>query len=112
MAATNYSLQPQSPLFRLLRELRDRIYHFYVFEPEGLHHHFDDRGGKLRTRVGDPIDTQLIQTCKAVAHELNGLSLKLNTITFAPADQTSAHPVRSNALRSKRLLDAFDDVKL
>jgi hypothetical protein len=111
VGAMSYSLQPQSPLFRLPRELRDRVYHFYVFEPEGLHHHCDDRGGYLRTSTGEPIDVRLMRTCQVVAHELNGLALKINTITFTTADRTSAHPLRSDALRFKRLLDAFDATK-
>jgi hypothetical protein len=112
MGAMSYSLQPQSPLFRLLpREMRDRIYHFYVFEPEVLHHDFDDHGGVFRKYNGEPVDVRLMRTCKAVAYELNGLPLNLNTITFTTADRGSTHPLYSDALRLKRLLDAFDTTK-
>jgi hypothetical protein len=57
------------------------------------------------------MDTRFTRTCKETTHELNGLALKINTVIFTTADRTSAHPLRSDALRRKRLLDAFDATK-
>ena len=46
------------PLLGLPRELRDAIYYYYVFEPDG--YHFDDKSGKLRASRNRPIDLQLM----------------------------------------------------
>ncbi|KAH6876278.1 hypothetical protein BKA58DRAFT_310657 [Alternaria rosae] len=66
--------QLQSRLFRLPRELRDLIYHYYLFNEDGLVYNFETN--KL------PVDLSLTYTCRVVALELRGLALQLNKIVF------------------------------
>ncbi|KAL6155315.1 hypothetical protein ACJQWK_01169 [Exserohilum turcicum] len=107
----DYSDQIQSRLFQIPREIRDMIYFFYFYEPNGLHHHLKGENGVLRTSDGKPLDIRFTRACKAVAKESQGLALKLNTITFTPDDRTGARPLGSDALRFKRLLNALDATK-
>ncbi|EOA83864.1 uncharacterized protein SETTUDRAFT_32880 [Exserohilum turcica Et28A] len=110
-ATMDYSDQIQSRLFQIPREIRDMIYFFYFYEPNGLHHHLKGENGVLRTSDGKPLDIRFTRACKAVAKESQGLALKLNTITFTPDDRTGARPLGSDALRFKRLLNALDATK-
>ena len=70
----------QSPLFRLPRELRDRIYHFYVYEPEGYHFDFESR--KFRAPGNRSIDLALSLTSRTVAAEMHHLALESNVLHF------------------------------
>ena len=69
------------PFFKLPRELRDKIYHLYVFEPDG--YYFDYESGKLRTSDNRPIDLNFIYTCKSIAVEMHHLALGSNVINFS-----------------------------
>jgi hypothetical protein len=69
-----------SLLFRISRELRDEIYHYYVDENDGYHH--DSTSGKLRLANGDFINLSLQYICKRVASEMNGLALECNITIF------------------------------
>ncbi|KAF2735547.1 hypothetical protein EJ04DRAFT_192589 [Polyplosphaeria fusca] len=86
------SLHPQilSPLFLLPRELRDEIYHWYVFEPEGYFHDFESN--KLRCPHGRPIDLSLQYICRIAAGEVRGLALKNNRVTFKTALSEKERP--------------------
>ena len=66
----------------LPRELRDIIYHYYVFEDEG--YHFNYELGKLQASNNRPISLTLMYTCKSIAAEMRGLSLRTNVIKFLP----------------------------
>lgn len=72
--------QKESPLFRLPRELRDEIYHYYVLEENGYHH--DATSDKLRQASGHPINLSLQYTCKKTATEMDGLALQVNRVIF------------------------------
>lgn len=72
--------QNESLLFRLPRELRDEIYHYYVLEEDGYHH--DATSDKLRQASGRPINLSLQYTCKKTATEMEGLALQVNRVTF------------------------------
>jgi hypothetical protein len=72
--------QHDSFLFRIPRELRDEIYHYYVNEDDGYHE--NSASGKLRLANGGSIDLSMQYTCKRVAAEVDGLALEVNTITF------------------------------
>ncbi|KAL9023515.1 MAG: hypothetical protein Q9196_007154, partial [Gyalolechia fulgens] len=87
-----------SPLafLSLPRELRDTIYHHYVFEADG--YHFDYESGKLRASGNRPIHLALMYTCTSVAAEMHHLALGSNVLNFS----TSANPSeteRRNAAR-------------
>ncbi|KAI4669563.1 uncharacterized protein J4E79_001608 [Alternaria viburni] len=72
--------QNESLLFRLPRELRDEVYHYYVLEEDGYHH--DATSDKLRQASGRPINLSLQYTCKKTATEMEGLALQVNRVTF------------------------------
>ena len=82
-----YSAQPQSPFFRLPREIRDLIYKHYVFRPDS--YCYDPQSRKmheihptLRSVWSRPISMSLMLTCRAAAAEMKGLAFRLNVITF------------------------------
>ncbi|KAG9194136.1 hypothetical protein G6011_04171 [Alternaria panax] len=72
--------QQQSPLFRFPRELRDEVYYYYASDEKGYSH--NPTSATLKTSDGDAIDLGLQLTCKKIAKEMEGLSLRMNNITF------------------------------
>lgn len=62
------------------REVRDIIYHYYVFEAGG--YHFDYKSGNFRTSENRPINLTFISTCSTVAAELPHCALKSNVLHF------------------------------
>ncbi|KAL8840901.1 MAG: hypothetical protein Q9170_001165 [Blastenia crenularia] len=76
-----------SGFFSLPRELRDTIYHYYVFEPEG--YHFEYESGKLRASGNRPIDLALMYTCSSIATEMHHLALGSNVLHFFTTPTTS-----------------------
>ena len=73
-----------SRFLSLPRELRNTIYHHYVFEPDGYHFHYDS--GKLRASGNRLIDLALMCTCSLVATEMHYLALRSNVIHFHTLD--------------------------
>ncbi|KAI4672806.1 uncharacterized protein J4E78_001309 [Alternaria triticimaculans] len=71
--------QHQSLLFRLPRELRDEIYHYYS---QATGYYYDSTSGKLRMDGGECIDLSLQYACKRTLAEMRGIALEINTITF------------------------------
>ncbi len=69
------------PFLQLPREVRDPIYHYYVYEPDG--YHFDYQSGKLRASGNRPVDLALMYTCKAIAAEMQHLALRSNVLHFS-----------------------------
>lgn len=61
-------------------ELRCKIYEHYIVLEDG--YHFDFASGKLTDVHHRPIDLALMQVCKLVAHEMEGMALARNRITF------------------------------
>ena len=95
--------QNESLLFRLPRELRDEIYHYYVLEEDGYHH--DATSDKLRQASGRPINLSLQYTCKKTATEMEGLALQVNRVTFrTKLDVPEPGSEFSNALLWNHLL--------
>lgn len=45
---------------------------------------YDIESGKLRTCTNQPVDLNLMYTCRRVANEMRGLALRMHTITFRP----------------------------
>jgi len=91
--------QHKSFFFRLPRELRDKIYIYYVSEEHGEFRDSDATGNllmnssspgylhnsstrKLRLHDGRLIDQALLFTCKRMNQEMKGLALRNNSITF------------------------------
>jgi hypothetical protein len=68
-------------LLRLPRELRDEIYHYYLINEDGYTYNFNTN--KLVQANGTPINLSLAFTCRQIAHELDGLAFRTNTITFS-----------------------------
>ncbi|KAI4623519.1 hypothetical protein J4E80_003329 [Alternaria sp. BMP 0032] len=95
--------QNESLLFRLPRELRDEVYHYYVLEEDGYHH--DATSDKLRQASGRPINLSLQYTCKKTATEMKGLALQVNRVTFrTKLEVPEPDSVCSNALLWNHLL--------
>jgi len=104
--------QRTSPLFRIPRELRDEIYAYYSHEDDGLLYDFPSR----RLRFVNGRGLELSYTCKAIAEEMRGLPLRLNTITFTsscdqPVDD-DFRGLRSRASRFENLLHSARWTKL
>ncbi|KAF2439618.1 hypothetical protein P171DRAFT_490310 [Karstenula rhodostoma CBS 690.94] len=87
-----------SRLISLPREIRDMIYHEYVYSEEG--YMYDLPSGKLRHASGALVDLNLRHTCAQIANETRGLALKQNTITFSTyySDETSMYGARLEKL--------------
>lgn len=94
------STQLQSRLFRLPRELRDVIYHHYLYNEDGLIYSFETN--KL------PVDLSLTYTCRAAALELRGLALRLNKVVFCT---TYPHAIRTHAFLFHRALSELHALK-
>ena len=93
----------------LPRELRDTIYHHYLFEPEG--YHFNLASGKLCASGNRPVNLALMRTCTAVAAEMHHLPLRTNVVHFS----TSADPSESERTISARfamLLEYFEQGRI
>ena len=69
-------------LLTIPRELRDIIYEYCLFEPDG--YHYDHQSGKLRSANGSKaVDLSLMYACKTVAAEMHGLAFRINAVTFS-----------------------------
>ena len=77
--------QHQSLLFRLPRELRDKIYDYYIDEEQG--YIYDPSAQKFRLHNGQKIDVALIYTCKRATQEMDGLAFESNTLRFSVLPQ-------------------------
>ena len=104
--------QHMSPLFRIPRELRDEIYAYYAHEDDGLLYNYASRS--LRFVNGRELDLSV--TCKAIAEEMRGVSLQVNTVTFVPGcEETQGlvpHQAPPRACRFEHLLFATRWTKL
>ncbi|KAK4171997.1 hypothetical protein QBC36DRAFT_153804, partial [Triangularia setosa] len=65
---------------RVPREIRDAIYRAYPLLGDGYVFHFESN--KLCASYNQPIDLNLMHTCRLVAIEMAGLPLRVNTIIF------------------------------
>jgi hypothetical protein len=70
-----------SLLLKLPREIRDMIYEYYTRTDDGYLYDFENN--KLRQTNGSRIEVSLTLTCRQIAHEMNGLGLLRNTVTFS-----------------------------
>jgi hypothetical protein len=107
------SSQPSSPLFtKLPRELRQLVYEFYSYEPNGYFHNPTTNQLRCRSEGEDgfkPPCLALMYTCKQAAAEMAEVPLRVNTITFTSADtgitdMSSYRGVKSRAGRFHCLL--------
>jgi len=106
--------QGQSTFFKLPRELRDAIYAYYTYEPEGYRYEFRTaRSGAWHLSIGKCIDSSIKTTCKRTYEEIEGARLQVNTIHFYPDNYGSdaALDMSSNVLRLLRLVDYFNLAK-
>ncbi|KAK4457308.1 hypothetical protein QBC42DRAFT_279417 [Cladorrhinum samala] len=87
------------PFLRLPREMRDKIYKDYLFLDDG--YVFDFESNKLRTSDSQPVDLNLMYTCRLVAAEMSGLPLRINTVTFRTA---YSEAIRTTLCRFEYLL--------
>jgi len=87
--------QYQSLLFRLPRELRDKIYDHYTHEEQG--YIYDPSAQKFRLANGEKIDVALVYTCKRAAQEKDGLAFESNTIRFSVLPQIPGTETSSSA---------------
>ena len=99
-----YSAQLQSPLFRLPRELRDRIYSLYMSEKDG--YHYDSLIGKMKYHNSSELPQQVVRlglriTCRIAAEEMRNIPFP--TLNFYPlcsdADGAEYQKLRSRAGR-------------
>lgn len=94
-----------SGFLSLPRELRDIIYHYYVFEAEG--YRFDLDCCKLRASGNRPIDLALMYTCSTVAREMHHLALGSNVLHFFTSESPSKTE-RSKAARFEMALERIE----
>lgn len=80
----NQQPNSSSPLFALPRELRDKIYGFYTFRENGYTYNPDTRQFRSTELRDNHHQFALNYTCRAIAEELRGVALELNTLTFKP----------------------------
>lgn len=100
------SLSPSpSGFLGLPRELRDIIYHCYVYEAEG--YRYDLESGKLRASDNRPIDLALMYICSTVAKEMYHLALGSNIIHFF----TSESPSETERSKAARFEISFDRIQ-
>ncbi|CAO2655409.1 Nn.00g104730.m01.CDS01 [Neocucurbitaria sp. VM-36] len=101
-----------SAFLRLPRELRDMIYGHYVRVEEGYSHNYATN--KLTQYDGSLISFPVLSlTCRQIAHEMKGVALNVNKITFSPfhseATQMEAGAFHANvkhlAIRKADLLN-------
>ena len=69
-------------ILQLPRELRDLIYDHYFRLNGGYVYDFE--ANKLTQDDGTPISLSLVLTCRQIAHEVQGLALGVNPVTFSP----------------------------
>lgn len=93
----------RSTFFSLPRELRDTVYHHYIFEPDG--YHFNVESGKFRASGNRPIDLALSLASKSVAAEMHHLALERNVLNFWTSDFRRQEAGRFNALFEQMLDD-------
>lgn len=74
----------QLSFFSLPRELRDKIYFHYVYEPEGYHFDFESR--KFQAPGNRSIDLAFALTSKSVAAEMHHLALECNVLNFSTSE--------------------------
>jgi len=98
---------PLPPLLRLPRELRDLIYQEYVRADGG--YVYNPETNRLAQTDGSSIDVSLRLVCRQLASEVQGLALKLNTITFETCfsetsreDAGMHHAINTKIERRKR----------
>ncbi|KAF2634177.1 hypothetical protein P280DRAFT_485682 [Massarina eburnea CBS 473.64] len=91
-----------SLLFRLPQEVRDEVYAYYLYEPEGSH--YNAKSQKMQTADNGIVNISLLYTCKAVAEELKGLAFMYNPLTLTTTlDETGkAEKYDSSAFYTKR----------
>ena len=98
-------LQSNSPILRLPRELRDRIYIYALVEPDG--YRYEGKTKRLRTSRDKPINLSLVYTCKQIYSETCGVALTTNCITFTPQHDSSSAVYASNSDRLKSLHERY-----
>ncbi|KAK0744514.1 hypothetical protein B0T21DRAFT_280526 [Apiosordaria backusii] len=74
---------PQATLLLLPGELRNHIYREYLCAGTEDGYVYDFEAGKLRTADHQPIELNLMYTCKRIAQEMRGLALSIHTVTFS-----------------------------
>lgn len=100
--------QSNSPLLHLPRELRDKIYHYAIFEPAG--YRYDLKSGRLRTSHDAPINLSLSYTCRQIYSETNNLGLSTNCITFVAQHDTSSDVLETSDIgRLKELYENYSE---
>lgn len=93
----------QLSFLSLPRELRDSIYNYYVFEPDG--YYYDFTSNKLRASKNRPIALTFMYTCKQVGDEMRHLALGANMIDF------STTQTQTNRLNAGRFGALFEQMQ-
>ncbi|KAK4201159.1 hypothetical protein QBC40DRAFT_278634 [Triangularia verruculosa] len=92
------------PILLLPGELRNQIYREYLFAGTEDGYVYDFEAGKLRTANNQPIELNLMYTCKLIAREMQGLALCLHTVTFSTLYSTN---LRTRAARWAYFVSRF-----
>jgi hypothetical protein len=111
-----YSIQSQSTLFRLPRELRDQIYEYYLRAENGSF--YDPHTEKMMdsypsfgARAPQVVNIGLIWTCKIAAEETKCIGLRHNEVVFhamcSVNDGDGCLDLNSKAGRFKSRMCAF-----
>lgn len=76
-------MQFPAQLLSLPGELRNQIYRDYLCDDTEDGYVYDFEAGKLRKANNQPIELDLMYTCKLIAQEMRGLALSLHSIAFS-----------------------------
>jgi len=110
------SSQPQSPFFRLPRELRDIIYEYYVHDAEGVFYDYATDRLRYASQYIHQDKDALTRSCKLAYGKMQFVSVRANTITFLPgrseADGITYNDLDSKAGRLERLIQSVRRMKM
>jgi len=108
--------QPQSPFFRLPRELRDIIYEHYAHDTEGVFYDYASDRLRYASQCKHQDKDALTRSCKLAYGEMQFVSVRANMITFLPgrseADSITYNDLDSKAGRFERLVQSTRRMKM
>ena len=108
--------QPQSPFFRLPRELRDIIYEHYAHDAEGVFYGYASDKLRYASQCKHQDKSALTRSCKLAYGEMQFVSVRANMITFLPgrseADGITYNDLNSKAGRFEHLVQSVRRMKM
>lgn len=108
------SSQSDCHLLRLPRELRDYIYAFALYEPDGIFYYRDEQHQPRFTRAENDKEgiNQLKFTCRQLRAETRGLELESNELVFVKDKKRSLALIESNEANAHMYLSRIPALQL